>query len=198
VAEPHWLAPALLSLVPAVARSAEGPSRRIVVRAAVLAAAMTAAAYAWVLVPSLVKLAPAASYDPKLDISNELVGWPRVIEAVREEVTEETNPLTSFGDVAVVGPHWVVCAQLEVGLERRAANVPVGCETPTGDDYATWWPRGRWLKADSIVWVSDGRFEQTPSLPAFRVDRARHINVMRDGREARRFVILVLTRRAQS
>jgi hypothetical protein len=197
VAEPHWLAPALLSLVPAVARSPGGPSRRAVVRSLVLAAVFVVAAYAWVLVPGAVRLAPA-SYDPRLDLANELYGWPRVIEAVREEVTAETTPLTRFGDVAVVGPHWVICAQLEVGLERRAAGVPVGCETPTGDDYAAWWPRARWLAADSIVWVTDARFEASPDFGAFRVDRARHINVMRDGREARRFVILVLTRRAQS
>jgi hypothetical protein len=197
VAEPHWLAPALLSLVPAVARSERGPSRRAVTRSAALAAVMTALVYAWVLVPGAVRLAPA-SYDPRLDLANELYGWPRVIEAVREEVTEETTPLTDFGEVAVVGPHWVICAQLEVGLRRRDARVPVGCETPTGDDYAGWWPRPRWLAADSIVWVTDARFEGAPDFGPFRVDRARHINVMRDGREARRFVILVLRRRAQS
>jgi hypothetical protein len=77
----------------------------------------------------------------------------------------------------------------------------VGCETPTGDDYAEWWPHRRWMSADSIVWVSDGRFGDSPDsreFAAYRVDRARHINILRDGREARRFVILVLTRRAQS
>jgi|HubBroStandDraft_2_1064218.scaffolds.fasta_scaffold10975_3 hypothetical protein len=197
VAEAHWLAPALLSLVPAAARSSRGPSRRALTWSLVVAGLMVAAVYAWVLVPGVVRLAPA-SYDPRLDLANELYGWPRVVEAVREEVTAETTPLTRFGEVAVVGPHWVICAQLEAGLYRRGANVPIGCETPTGDDYADWWPRRRWLAADSIVWVSDARFDVSPDFGPFRVDRARHINVMRDGREARRFVILVLTRRAQS
>jgi hypothetical protein len=197
VAEPHWLAPALLSLVPAAARSENVPKRATVVRSMALAGLFVAAAYAWVLVPSAARIVPG-SYDPRFDIANELFGWPRVIDAVREEVTAETTPLTEFGDVAVVGPHWVICAQLEVGLRRRGADVPVGCETPTGDDYAEWWPRRRWTSADSIVWVSDGRFENLPDLAAYRVDRARHIDIWRDGREARRFVILVLTRRAQS
>jgi hypothetical protein len=198
VAEPHWLAPALLSLVPAAARSPRAPSRRAVMRSLALAGLLVAGAYAWVLVPGMVRLAPA-SYDPQLDLANELYGWPRVIEAVREEVTAETTPLTDVGEVVVVGPHWIICAQLEVGLSRRDARVPVGCETPTGDDYGAWWPRRRWHAADSIVWVTDARFDVSPDFgPLFRVDRARHINVMRDGREARRFVILVLTRRAQS
>jgi len=200
VAEPHWLAPALLSLVPVAARSASAPKRAALVRSMALAGLFVAAVHAWVLVPGAARLVPA-SYDPRFDIANELFGWPRVIDAVREEVTAETTPLTDFGGVAVVGPHWVICAQLEVGLRRRGADIPVGCETPTGDDYAEWWPHRRWMSADSIVWVSDGRFGDSPDsreFAAYRVDRARHINILRDGREARRFVILVLTRRAQS
>ncbi len=196
VAEPHWLAPALLALVPAAARATTAPWRPSIVRAVALAGFMVVAVYAWVLVPGALRLAPA-SYDPRFDLANELYGWPRVIEVVSSEVASEATPLSRFGDVAVVGPHWVICAQLEVGLSRNGTDVPIGCDTPTGDDYATWWPRRRWMSADSIVWVTDTRFDFSPDFAAYRVARARHFSIMRDGHETRRFSILVLTRRAQ-
>src|SRR6202042_1055167 len=81
----HWVAPALLALVPAAARASHGFSRRLVTASCALAAAMVVAVHAWVLVPGAVRLAPA-SYDARLDLSNELQGWPEAIDAVREEV----------------------------------------------------------------------------------------------------------------
>jgi hypothetical protein len=194
VAEPHWIAPALLALAPAGARASAGPSRRLVVAACGLAAFLVAIVHAWVLVPELVRLAPA-SYDARLDIANELYGWPQAVRAAREEALASWPPGSARGDVVVVGPHWVVCAQLESALR---GEYPVGCDTPIRDDFDDWWPRERWRNADAIVWVTDARFGPPPSLPMYTLARVRHVTMQRGGRVARTFTIAVLTRRGQA
>jgi hypothetical protein len=194
VAEPHWLAPALLALVPAATRSPTAPSRRLVVASCAVAGAMVAAVHGWVLVPSALRLAPA-SYDPRLDLSNELYGWPQVVDVARAEALGAWVPGSERGDVVVVGPHWVVCAQLEAALR---GDLPVGCDTPVRDDFDDWWPRDRWRRADVVVWVTDARFGPPPALPSRATLRTREIRVQRDGRTIRVFTVAVLTRRAQA
>lgn len=194
IAEPHWIAPALLSLVPAMTRARGGPPRQLVLAASVLAATMVAVAHAWVLVPDAPRLAPA-SYDARLDLANELYGWPQATRAVRDEIASEWTPGDQRGDVAVVGPHWVICAQLAAALGR---TVPVGCNTPVPDDFDGWWPRDRWRDADSIVWVTDERFGPPPELPSHAAQRTRRIPIERAGRTVRVFTIVVLTRRARA
>jgi hypothetical protein len=198
VAEPHWVAPALLALAPALARAPVGPSRRYVVVSTALAGAIVAAVHAWVLVPQALRLAPA-SYDARLDLANELHGWPEFAAAVREEVMSQSTPGSSLrdgGDVVVVGPHWIVCAQIEVGLRELGLEVRVGCDTPIRDDYDDWWPRRLWRQADSIVWVTDERFGPPPLLPFLAPLRTRQVRIERGSRVTRTFTIAVLTRRA--
>ncbi len=192
VAEPHWMAPALLSLGPAAARSSPGPSRGMVTASCGLAAAIVASVYLWVLSPGLLRLAPR-SYDARLDLANELYGWPQATRAVREEALASWAPGSAKGDVTVVGPHWVVCAQLEAALRGDFA---VGCDTPVPDDFDRWWPRTRWRAADTIVWVTDTRFGPPPSLPTHVLQRVRHVTIERGGRTARVFTIAVLERRS--
>jgi hypothetical protein len=192
VAEPHWIAPALLGLAPALARGAAAVPRRLVVVSAATAGALVAAVHAWVLVPGITRLAPGTS-DARLDLSNELYGWPEVIAAVREEVQRARDPAGPGDDVAVVGPHWVVCAQLEAALRGEA---PVGCDTPVPDDFDRWWPRERWRAAETLVWVTDARFGAPPRLPEHALLRTRDVRVMRDGRLVREFTVAVMTRRA--
>jgi len=191
VAEPHWIAPALLGLVAAAARTPWAPSRRLVAAAVALGGAMVAAVHAWVLVPGALRLAPA-SYEARLDLSNELRGWPQVVEAVRAEAQ---LPGTEPGDVVVVGPHWVICAQLEAALR---GSVPVGCDTPVADDFDVWLPRPRWRDAEFVVWVSDERFGPPPAVPTYVELRSRHVTILRDGRAVRRFTLTLLARRAQA
>jgi hypothetical protein len=193
-AEPHWIAPALLSLVPALARSARRVRDRWVLAAGGIAGATTLAVYAWVLVPALSRLGPSAM-DPRSDIANELYGWPDVIREVRRQAASEWTPATVRGDVVVVGPHWVVCAQLEAALR---GELPVGCDTPVRDDFDTWWPRARWGGADSIVWVTDARFGPPPDLPAFATARTTQVRILRAGRVVRVFTVATLTARSQS
>jgi hypothetical protein len=192
VAEPHWLAPAFLALPLAAARGAPGLSRRLVAAGAATSAALVAAVYAWVLVPGAPGSAPA-SYDARIDIANELYGWPEVVRDVRAAIAE--TPAASFGDVAVVGPHWVICAQLEAALERE---VPVGCDTRVPDDFDGWWPRQRWREADTILWVSDARFGPPPAMPWHTPLKVRNVEIQRGGRVVRTFTITTLSRRAQA
>jgi hypothetical protein len=191
MAEPHWLAPPLLSLVPALALSPAPPSRRLLVAAAATAGVMVAALHLWVLVPGLLRLAPA-SYDARWDIANELYGWPEVLPVVREEVAAQASP--GLEDVAVVGPHWVICAQVEADL---GGEVHVGCDTPIPDDFDGWWPRTRWRSADSIIWVTDERFPLPPPLASHALFHVRRVHIKRGDRVVRTFTVAVWLRRAQ-
>jgi hypothetical protein len=199
VAEPHWMAPAWIALVPAAARASRAPSRilsrRWVGASCALAAAMVAAVHAWVLVPGALRLAPA-SYDPRLDLANELQGWPEAVDAVREEVAaaSEAEGDTEGDGPTVVGPHWVICAQLEAALRDQ---IRVGCDTPVPDDFDAWWPRARWRSADLLVWVSDARFGP-PALATHVPLRQREVRIERDGRVVRVFTITLLAHRAQA
>ncbi len=191
VAEPHWVAPAMLSLAPAIARSGAVLSRRLVVASAALAGVCVAAIHAWVLVPQTLRLTPT-TYDARLDIANELYGWPQVMSVVREEVAAQASP--GLEDVSVVGPHWVICAQLEADLR---GDVHVGCDTPIRDDFDGWWPRDRWRASESIVWVSDDRFGPPPELPLHALFSVRKIRIKRADRVVRTFTIAVFWRRAE-
>lgn len=193
VAEPHWVAPALLALVPALARCPRGPAPRLVVASGALGAAMVCAAHAWVLIPASARLAPSPG-GAELDLANELFGWRDVVRAVRSQAAAEWTPGSTRGDVAVVGPHWVICAQLEAALR---GDLPVGCDTPVRDDFDAWWPRSRWRTADAIVWVSDTRFGPPPELPAYATERTSELRILRAGRVVRVFTIATMTRRAR-
>jgi hypothetical protein len=194
VAEPHWIAPALLALVPAAARADPGPPRRLVIASCALAGSIVVAVHAWVLFPGLLRLAPA-TYDARVDIANELRGWPEAVQAVREEALAAFTPGSERGDLVIVGPHWVICAQLEAAL---GGELPVGCDSPVPDDFDSWYPRARWRRADTILWVSDTRFDAAPpSLPAFATQRVREVPIERSGRIVRTFTLTLLTRRAR-
>jgi hypothetical protein len=155
-----------------------------------LALASSAAAHAWVLVPAAVRLVPAQ--HAKLDITTELYGWPDAIAAVREILSESTAD-----DVAVVGPHWVVCAQLHAALGREAR---VGCSGPGRDDFDDWEPKAAWRAASTLVHVTDARFDVDfeRTFPRRAVAESRRVAVARGGRVVREFRVTVLTRSASA
>ena len=199
VAEPHWIAPALLALPLHVARRAGEralTSRRVFLAGAGLAAALTVIAHAWVLVPDAPRLLPAST-DPKLDISSELYGWPTVLAAVNEQMAGASTPFDPAArDVVVVGPHWTVCAQLQAGLP----GVRVGCATPVPDDFDGWLPRKDWRAAEHVLFVTDNRYpgDGAEQLPAHVRAAQSRIRVLRGGRTARIFELYMYERRAQS
>jgi len=193
VAEPHWLAPSLLALPLFAARSGPLVSRKLTVSAISTGLAFSAIAHAWVLVPAAVHLLPASA-DPALDIASELYGWPRATDAVRDLVDEMRIADPSEVPV-VVGPVYMICAQLEAGLEH---DIPVGCGGPTRTDFDDWLPRSAWQDAESIVFVTDNRFpvDLDVAFPHRFTARSRTIPILRDGRVVRTFRIALLLPRA--
>ncbi|HSY22206.1 MAG TPA: glycosyltransferase family 39 protein [Polyangiaceae bacterium] len=194
VAEPHWLAPAFLALAPAAARApaAQGPrglSRRWIRAACATGFALIAAVHAWVLVPAALQLAPAATYDPRLDIANELYGWPNVTSAVRAELRHMPP------DAVVAAPHWVLCAQLAAALHGEA---DVGCNTPVEDDFDRWLPRAQWRARDALVWVTDARFPFPPPGVERVLLHSTGVRIEREGRIVRTFTIAVYAREASA
>lgn len=198
VAEPHWIAPALLGLPLHVARRVGEKavaSRRGFLVAAAVAASLTVAAHVWVLVPSSVRLLPASA-DPKVDIASELYGWPAAIEAVKEQMATAGTPFDPEGrEVVVVGPHWTICAQLHAALP----GVRVGCATPVRDDFDTWLPREEWRKAEHVLFVTDNRYpgDGAEQLPAHVRSGQSRVRVLRGGRTSRVFELFLYERRAQ-
>ncbi len=199
VAEPHWLAPAWLALPVAYAVDRGpgrwAPSRRASIVSIAAAFALSALVYAWVLVPRLVGLVPAAAYDPRVDIANELYGWDAAAHDVEEVVEQARPPLALPGEVVVVGAVWTVCAQLRAALPRA---IEVGCAGDDVADFASWSPKSAWSRAELLVLVQDNRRPvDAAALFPDRVSLARRTRVVtRGGRVARTFVIEVLSRRA--
>lgn len=198
VAEPHWIAPALLVLPIHVARrigTKALASRRVLIAALAVAALFTVAAHAWVLAPSAAKLRPDSA-DPKIDIASELYGWPTAIQAVKEQMAAAGTPFDPEGrEVVVVGPHWTICAQLHAALP----GVRVGCATPVRDDFDDWVPRDQWRKAEHVLFVTDNRYpgEGGEQLPAHVKSAQSRVRVLRGGRTARIFELYLYERRAQ-
>ncbi len=195
VAEPHWLAPVWLPL-PLYFALRGTPVRYG--RAAVLTGlAMSAFAYAWVLAPGLVALVPAAAYDPRLDIANELYGWPDVARAVETTTIEELVPGEERSDVVVVGAVWMVCAQLRAALPKETK---VACVGPDVADFATWAPKNRWWSAPTVIFVYDNRAPQDSSVafPNRARTRSSTYQWTRGGHVARTFTVEVLERGAVS
>jgi hypothetical protein len=201
VAEPHWVAPALLALPLHVARRAEEQlrsflgSRRVVTAGAAVAATLTLAAHVWVLVPETARLLPSDA-DPKLDIASELYGWPTVLGAVKEQMATAGTPFDPEGrEVVVVGPHWTVCAQLQAGLP----GIRVGCATPVRDDFDAWLPREQWRAAENVLFVTDNRYpgDGAEQLPGHVKGAQSRVRVLRGGRTSRVFELHLYERRAQ-
>lgn len=201
VAEPHWIAPALLALPIHAARRAKVLAsfqrRRLVIAGAGLAAILTVVAHVWVLVPSVSARLFPADADPKIDIASELYGWPTVIDAVKEQMAAAATPYDPEGrEVVVVGPHWTICAQLHAGLP----GIRVGCATPIPDDFDRWLPRDEWRKAENVLFVTDNRFggDGAEQLPAHVRHEQSRVRILRGGRTARVFELYLYSRRASS
>lgn len=197
VAEPHWIAPALLALPLHAARIERAPSSRRLVTAGVAAAALfTLVAHAWVLVPASARLVPDSA-DPKLDIASELYGWPTVVEATHEQMRLAATPYDPEGrEVVVVGPHWTICAQLHAAMP----GVRVGCATPVPDDFDRWMPRASWRAASEVLWVTDNRFaaDGTDQLPLHVRTAEGRVRILRAGRTIRVFSLYLYSRRGSS
>jgi hypothetical protein len=193
-AEPHWLAPALVPLpLWAAKRASDADAPRVLsakwlTPGAALSFAMVAVVHFWTLHPRAPSLAPV-SYDPKLDITSELYGWPDVFRTLQEQGASEEG-------TAVVGPHWVICAQLKAGLPAAS----VGCTNDDPADFAAWNPPSSWQNEDRILFVSDERFPVKPEriLTDYNLASVQHVTTLRGGRIIRTFTIALLERHARA
>jgi hypothetical protein len=193
-AEPHWLAPALLALPIHAARRVAAVPVKLTRIGAVLAGVMTLVAHAWVLSPTLDAMFPSSA-DPKVDIANELYGWPTAAQAVQDQMRAAATPFDPEGrEVVVVGPHWTICAQLHAALP----GIRVGCATSIRDDFDDWFPREEWRKASYVLWVTDNRFpgDGAEQLPAHVSVGHGRVQVYRGGRVARTFDLYLYGRTA--
>ncbi len=192
VAEPHWLAPPLLALPIFAARSDIELSRRLVGSAMATGLGLVLAVHVWILSPSLLRFAPA-SYDPKVDIANELFGWPQASRSAGGLVDDAEAGQGMKLDAWLVGPSWMVCAQ----LQANAPQAQVGCATSTPTDFDDWAPRSRWSKADAIVFVTDDRMpvDVASVVPSFHTERTERVSVLRGGRIVRTFRLTLLMKR---
>jgi hypothetical protein len=196
VAEPHWIAPPLLALPIHAARRACWRAKVVKIGLGV-AAGFSVLVYAWVLLPDVSSKLLPASVDPKIDISNELYGWPSIDEPVREQRMLASTPGDLEGEnVVIVGPHWTICAQLQV----QFPTAKVGCATPAPDDFDGWLPRAEWRKADAVLWVTDNRFpnDGAKELPLLNRYSQSKVRTMRGGKPARTFELYLYSRRAQA
>jgi hypothetical protein len=157
---------------------------------------MTLVAHGWVLVPASARILPADA-DPKIDIANELYGWPSAVEGVRTHMKLAATPYDPEGrEVAVVGPHWTICAQLHAAMP----DVRVGCATPIPDDFDQWFPRPEWRAATDVLWVTDNRFagDGADQLPNHVRAYEGHMRIQRGGRIVRVFTFILYSKQASS
>jgi hypothetical protein len=195
VAEPHWLAPALLGIALHLARS--NVVRRWLARAALAVGILMAfAGWAWVRTTLPLALGDRlGGYEPKYDPSNDLYAW-QVGGPLLSERVEQAHERTARRPV-VVGPHWVVCAQAELAL---GGQVRVGCNSPIEDDYDRWLPRARWQSAPLVLFVTDSRFEfELPTAFAdYEIVSKEDAEVRRGGRVVRTITVVELERNQDS
>ncbi len=188
VAEPHWLGPAYLGLALGVARV---PAPSAWIHRGAVATGLIAAALGWAVVATnLFPRVAGSRYVARYDLVNDLFVWKRVLPVVREELDE----LAREGDPGVVvGPHWVVCAQLHAGL---GAGTNVGCLTSGGDDFQGWYPQKTWSNARSLLLVSDDRFpaDAAAEFPDRHVVRVRLVRIFRADRAVRTVRVVRLDR----
>jgi hypothetical protein len=125
--------------------------------------------------PLLVWATPRAAYDGRLDLTNDLRGWPEVAAAV----ARITPPPLS--DLPVVAPHYTSAAQLAFALGREDGD-RVHSLSGALDDFDLW-GRGSLPPGTLAVVLDDPRFPRAP-LPTLRTEE---VAVVRGGHVVRRF-----------
>lgn len=188
VAEPHWVAPSYLGLVVYLARHPEVVSRRLAKGSIYTSLAAIALVFVVVRFPLLPKVM-GPYYRARYDLTNDLYAWRSGIGAVRRALSDVRN--ASIDRVTVLGPHWIVCAQVKAALGDR---VKVGCESPNGDDFSQWHPREKWIDDTVLLYVTDDRFDvDVRSRFTDRVIQQVHrVSVRRGGVVVRKIRVLQL------
>lgn len=191
VAEPHWVTPVFLALPLHFARrlDAEPLGKRLIQASVAFGVGGTALIFVMVLSPWLPKLL-GDRYVPRYDLANDMHVWREAMPLVEQAL--EAGSVDGAPSI-VVGPHWIVCAQLRAALP---ASVHVGCDGEKRADFEGWLPKATWSQAPVIYYVSDDRFDALPqaSLPEHSVDSIARTGVRRGGVQVRRVTVHRLVR----
>ncbi|MGE0323786.1 MAG: ArnT family glycosyltransferase [Polyangiaceae bacterium] len=195
VAEPHWLGPCYLALCIGASVVPAAIGRRVWISSAAVGGLAILLSAAWVgtdLPPRVL----GKAYEARYDLANDMYAWDAGLRLVKESITDAE--LHNLGSPAppVVGPHWVICAQLEAGLQRR---VQIGCRTPAGDDFRSWYPEAQWWNAARILYVTDDRFAVTTEqllteFPDRRVVSKKRTTIIRGRVPVRQIEVTLLER----
>ena len=182
-AEPHWpMAGYLPLLVVLAARLPEAWHQRAAVRglasaALALALLLGLGLHLHLLTDLGVRVMPAG-YLPRLDLSNELHGWPAVAASLRAQRRPEEP---------VAGCHYTVCSQLAF-VSHHA--FPVICPSPRLDQFdLAPGGDGSARRGGDLIYVLDERFP-FPADQLYRCDAVEElapVRVMRGGRLVRFF-----------
>jgi hypothetical protein len=184
-AEPHWPAVGYLPLFPLTAAFIARSGARIRRLAGITVAfgvLVLIVAQVAVLTPLVPRLTPPGRYEPKLDLSNELRGWPEVADTLRA-LNPDGQP--------VIAAFYTQCSQLAFALSRPG-DPEVRCISKEIDDFDIWYGRFE-LPESGAFFVTDNRFEHDIGrlLPiAKRVDPPLTVEIARAGRPVRRFRII--------
>lgn len=196
VAEPHWVAPAYLGLALHLARRTGTPllSRKLAIASVATSLIAIVLVFAVVRFPILQKVL-GDSYEPKYDLVNDLYAWSSGAKLVDQSLQQVQD--MGVEDVTIVGPHWVVCAQVQAALGHRAK---VGCETPEGDDFQQLHPRSLWEKDSVLLYVTDDRFDVDVAkrFPKRAVQGVSRVGVRRGGVLVRTIRVVQLGRMGTS
>ncbi len=195
VAEPHWLGPTYLALALAASLLPEAVGSKLRATSAGFGVVAILLGALWVgtdLPPRVL----GDAYKPRYDLANDMHAWEPGVRLVKETISETELRYPGATTPPVVAPHWVICAQLHAGLQRRA---PIGCRSPEGDDFRRWYPEAEWWNAPRILYVTDDRFEASTAkllaeFPDRRVVSRKRTTILR-GRVAVRQIEVTLLER---
>lgn len=158
-AEPHWVAPAYLSLAIQAAR-ADVVSPRLAKVCLSTGAALTLLIWSAVKTDAYVRLATSSfgrmfgQYRPRYDLTNDLYAWGPGRQLLRDALGRAVVDSRRL-PVVVGAPHWMICAQAQAAVQNQ---VPVGCLTPYPTDFDGWSPREKWQQAPVVLLVEDSRY----------------------------------------
>ena len=156
-AEPDWLTPAYLVLSLHVAHM---PPLRRSLGWTCAATGLGVALLGWGWLRTSLPLTAGrwlGGYEPALDGSNDYYSW-QAQKQLLEEAVAEVRARTGQSPI-VIGPHWGLCAQAELAL---AGQVQVGCDSIGHDDYDQWSSPAQWDGAQTLLFVTDSRFDAAP------------------------------------
>jgi hypothetical protein len=184
--EAEWLTPAFLTLSVHAARM---PPLRAAINRSCIGFGVSLALLGWCWLRTDLPLFTGellGGYEASQDPSNDLYAWGpgrRLLEEAVRAARERTSQTP-----IVVGPHWAVCAQAEVAL---GGLVQVGCDSAELDDYDRWSALVAGSAAQTILFVTDNRFHDTPPESLYGRPRgALHsTSVERFGRSVRRISV---------